>query len=92
LGAYEFAYNLAVAEAGKKIDGISVYPNPFADVLKISDVKNITLINIIDISGKHIKTLPPSNELDLRDLNSGLYIVSFQFEDGTFKTVKVIKK
>ena len=92
LGAYEFAFSLAVAETSKKAHAISVYPNPFADFIKISDVKNIKTINISDLSGKIVKTLSPANELDLRDLNAGIYLISFQFDNGTFKTTKVIKR
>lgn len=93
MGAYEFSYTvLAVNDVNKAKDNISVYPNPFADVLKISDVKGIKSIHVTDTSGRNLKTMSPANELDLRDLKTGLYIVSFQLEDGSFKTVKVIKK
>ena len=45
-----------------------------------------------DISGRNVKTLAPATELNLRDLKAGLYIVSLNYEDGSVKTVKAIKK
>ncbi len=75
----------------KKAD-ISVYPNPFKDILKISDTKGVKSIVISDVSGRQLKTLKASNELNLSDLNSGLYLISLQMEDGTVKTLKAAKK
>ncbi|MCS3867408.1 hypothetical protein J3D55_000324 [Chryseobacterium ginsenosidimutans] len=93
LGGYEFSYLvLATNDVTKNKNNISVYPNPFAETLKISDIKGIKSINVTDLSGRNLKTLSPSNELDLRDLKTGLYVISFQLEDGSRQTVKVIKK
>lgn len=93
MGAYEFTYaTLSVQDGTKTKENILVYPNPFADILKISDVKGIKSIHIADIAGRNLKTLPPTNELDLRDLKTGMYLISFLFENGSTRTVKVIKK
>lgn len=93
MGGYEFtSTNLAVSDVDNTGIDISVYPNPFADILKISDVKGIKSISIIDASGRNLKTLAPASELNLSDLKAGLYIVSLQFENGSEKTYKVIKK
>ncbi len=71
---------------------VTVYPNPFHDVLKISDVKGVKSISVSDVSGRHIKSMKVSTELDLSELKTGLYIVTLQMEDGTVRTVKAIKK
>ncbi|WP_379968889.1 S8 family serine peptidase [Epilithonimonas sp. UC225_85] len=71
---------------------ISVYPNPFTDVLKISDVKGVKSVSVNDISGRQVKTLAPSAELNLSNLKTGLYIVNLQMEDGSVKSFKAIKK
>lgn len=93
MGAYEFTYaTLSVQDGTKTKENISVYPNPFTDVVKISDVKGIKSIHIADIAGRNLKTLSPTNELDLRDLKTGIYMISFQLENGSTKTLKVIKK
>ncbi|SDE97936.1 GEVED domain-containing protein [Epilithonimonas hungarica] len=81
---------LAVSDVNKK--GISVYPNPFTDVLKISDVKGVKSISVNDISGRQVKALAATEELNLSSLKAGLYIVNLQMEDGSVKTFKAIKK
>ena len=81
---------LAVSNINKS--KVSVYPNPFTDVLKISDVKGVKSVSVNDVSGRLVKTLAPSAELNLSSLKAGLYIVNLQMEDGTVKSVKAIKK
>ena len=81
---------LAASDVSKA--NLSVYPNPFSDVLKISDVKGVKSISVSDASGREVKSLAPSAELNLSSLQSGLYIVSLKMEDGSVKTFKSIKK
>lgn len=71
---------------------LSVYPNPFQDVLKISDVKGVKSITVTDVSGRMVKNMKPSAELNLSDLKTGLFIVTLHMEDGTVKSFKTIKK
>ncbi|WP_332027651.1 GEVED domain-containing protein, partial [Kaistella sp.] len=81
---------LAVDDLNKS--NVSVYPNPFTDVVKISDIKGLKSINIVDASGRTVKTLAPAAELNLGHLKSGMYFVNLQYADGSVKTVKSIKK
>ncbi|WDF46768.1 GEVED domain-containing protein [Chryseobacterium sp. KACC 21268] len=81
---------LAVSDVDK--GKISVYPNPFTDVLKISDVKGVKSVSVTDVSGREVKSLAPSAELNLSSLKTGLYIVNLKMEDGSVKTFKAIKK
>lgn len=81
---------LAVSDVAKK--GVSVYPNPFTDVLNISDVKGVKSVSVNDISGREVKSLAPAAELNLSSLKTGLYIVNLKMEDGSVKTFKAIKK
>lgn len=75
----------------KKAD-ITAYPNPFKDILKISDTKGVKSIVVTDVSGRQVKTLKASNELNLSDLNAGLYLINLHMEDGSIKALKAIKK
>ncbi|MDP2453427.1 MULTISPECIES: GEVED domain-containing protein [unclassified Kaistella] len=84
------APNQATASVSK--NSVSVYPNPFQDVLKISDVKGVKSISVSDVSGRQVKNMKPAAELNLSDLKTGLYIVTLYMEDGTVKSVKAIKK
>ena len=65
---------LAVSDATKV--GASVYPNPFTDVLKISDVKGVKSISISDVSGRLVKTVKATAEIQVSELKTGLYIVN----------------
>lgn len=71
---------------------ISAYPNPFSDVLTISDVKNVKSILVSDVSGRIIKNIAVQKEINLSDLKSGLYFVTLKMEDGSTNTIKAIKK
>ena len=90
-------YTVTIKETGMATSAVnkssvSVYPNPFQDVLKISDVKGVKSISVSDVSGRQVKNLKPSAELNLSDLKTGMYIVTLIMEDGTAKSFKTIKK
>ncbi len=77
---------------------IKVYPNPVADHLSIdlNDIAGETKIVIYNSTGQLIKTEKLStqnNNIDLSQLQSGLYLVNLHFSDyKTIKTFKIIKK
>ena len=59
-GQFRFsAYDasLATAETAQVKNNLSVYPNPFIDVLNISDVKNVKSVSVLDIAGRLVKTI-----------------------------------
>nr|WP_315029169.1 fibronectin type III domain-containing protein [uncultured Chryseobacterium sp.] len=85
--------NLAVSEITQKKNEIKVYPNPFTDVLNISDSKNVKNASVTDASGRLVKTIEnPSSTLHLNDLRQGVYLVTLEMKDGSKQTVKVIRK
>ena len=74
-------------------NNIKVYPNPFTDVLNISDIKNVKSISVMDVAGRLVKSFEkPTANLQLSELNSGMYLVVLHMNDGTKQTVKAIKK
>ncbi|MBS1548583.1 MAG: T9SS type A sorting domain-containing protein [Bacteroidetes bacterium] len=84
---------MGTSELANAKEGIKIYPNPFADVLTISDVKNVKTITVADASGRLVKTInKPSNELQLGDLKTGMYLLTLEFKDGSTKTIKAMKK
>lgn len=82
--------SMAVNDINKS--NVSVYPNPFKDVLKISDVKDATSVIVSDLSGRTVAQLKPATELNLSQLNKGVYIVNIKYSNGEVKSTKVIKE
>lgn len=84
------ALSTSETSAKKKI---TVYPNPFSNVLFISETENVKTVKVSDLTGRVVKVIEnPSKEINLSTLNSGLYLVTMYFKDGSQHTVKTIKK
>lgn len=88
---------LSTSEVGSTVKKAVVHPNPFKDVLYISDTRETKSVTVTDTTGRTVKTVEGSvegsvKELDLSRLNSGLYFVTLYFKDGSQSTVKTIKK
>lgn len=92
VSAYD-ASSLATNETSASKNTIKVYPNPFADVLNISDISKVKSASISDIAGRLVKTVSnPDSTLHLGELKSGMYLVTLEMKDGSKQTIKVIKK
>lgn len=89
---YTLDYQQFLAVGNVSKDAVSVYPNPFVDVVKISDIKGVKSITVTDASGRNVRTLAAASEINLAQLKSGLYFINLRYEDGTVKTVKSVKK
>ncbi|PZU90994.1 MAG: hypothetical protein DI529_01935 [Chryseobacterium sp.] len=65
---------LATSEVSKQ--KISVYPNPAKDYIILDNLKVNSTLQLIDNSGKLIKTITTQSDkekIDLKNLNSGIY-------------------
>ena len=71
---------------------VTAYPNPFHDVLNISDVKGVKSVSVSDVAGRLVKNMKAAAQLNLSDLKTGMYIVTLHMEDGSVKSIKAIKK
>lgn len=73
-------------------NNISIFPNPTTDIATIRSTNNLEDwdITLMETTGKQISKIK-SNEVDLRDLNSGVYIVMFTNGAASFveKIVKI---
>lgn len=84
---------LSTSEVSRQEKKVAVHPNPFKDILYISDTRDIKSVTVTDTTGRTVKTMEGSaKELDLSSLNSGLYFVTLYLKDGSHSTVKAIKK
>ena len=85
--------NLSTSEVASAKKDVKVYPNPFWDIINISELKDIKTIRVTDVAGRTLKTIEnPTKEISLGSLNSGLYLITMYFKDGSQNTVKAIKK
>lgn len=74
-------------------DKLKVYPNPFTDIIYISDVSKVKNIRISDTSGKIVRNISkPQSELRLSELPAGMYVILLEMNDGTGQTIKTIKR
>ncbi|MDQ1095861.1 MULTISPECIES: fibronectin type III domain-containing protein [Chryseobacterium] len=85
--------SLSTSDISGHKNGISLYPNPFTDVLNISGTAEAKNVLVVDASGRIIKKIArPGSVLQLRDLNAGFYTIIIEMNDGTTKSIKTIKK
>lgn len=70
-----------------------VYPNPFTNVLNLTDTSHIKSITITTPSGQIVKEIRTiSKEINLSDLNTGLYIFTAMYNNGKMQSIKILKK
>ncbi|SFN26850.1 Por secretion system C-terminal sorting domain-containing protein [Chryseobacterium oleae] len=83
---------MGTAEANKE-SRLQAHPNPFADVLNISDISKVKSVSVVDLTGRLVKTIDnPSSALQLGDLKQGMYLVTLNMKDGSKQIIKAIKK
>ena len=90
----EVTVNLVTAVPGLEREGISVYPNPVIDILKINGLSASSTIRINNIHGQELLCTQregESVELDLSALPSGLYLITLE-RGGEHLTRRFIKK
>lgn len=69
---------------------ITIYPNPVKDFLIIK-AESFKIVSIVDITGKTLNTFTSKN-VDLRGLNSGVYVLKIKDNENRVKTLKIVKK
>ncbi|MBU4539200.1 MAG: T9SS type A sorting domain-containing protein [Weeksellaceae bacterium] len=76
-----------------KENNLKIYPNPFTNILYISNIDQVKEILISDAAGRLVKRLQKTGSaLELSDLKQGPYLISLKMNDGTVQSFKTIKK
>lgn len=84
---------LATNELSGTKNDIKVYPNPFTDILNISDISNVRTVYVTDIAGRLVKTIThPESSVHLNELKEGMYLITLDMKDGSKQTFKAIKR
>ena len=83
------------ADCKNEIFGIQIYPNPASDFIKvIAPISENTILNIISLEGKIIKTMPLiSNQtlVSVKDLVNGIYLIEIK-NQKLIEQIKFLKK
>lgn len=70
----------------EQIDKLEVFPNPASNYINVENLKNCTIINVIDVNGKSIKKVDVlTSENDIRvnlNLIDGIYFIKFLNSSG----------
>ncbi len=70
---------------------LSVYPNPATDVLTVNSASKVKAAKVYDVTGKQVNASVQGNQIDVKNLAKGVYILNVATEKGT-ESVKFIKK
>ncbi len=69
-----------------------IYPNPFTNVVIISDIANVSSIEVLNAVGTVVKISKPKQELNMSNLPSGMYLINITYQDGSVKSLKAVRK
>lgn len=72
-----------------------IYPNPVQDILNIRTEKNISSVNIFNLSGALVTALPNStdaNNFNIGFLNNGIYFAEINTSAGVMREKFVVAK
>lgn len=84
--------SLGIDEFEISSKNIRLYPIPFEDVLHISTKLDIEVIDIYDLTGKHIAEMKnPDSSINLSHVTSGIYFLRFKVEN-VFIMKRIIKE
>lgn len=67
------------------------YPNPSEGIINLSNLENLKSLTVVDANGK-VYPVDISNSVDVRFLNSGLYLMRFETKKGKVYSEKLIIK
>jgi len=70
----------------------NIYPNPFNDDIKVSSIKQIVNIRLLNLTGQVIMDIKNKNKLNTKKLRDGIYIIEITFDSGEKIKRKVIKQ
>lgn len=92
LGTHGLCSAIAGVQDGLNERSISVYPNPAASVLHVSDVQNVANeVLISTMLGQVVLQVANKNCIDISDLPTGIYLASIR-QGGKQYTQKFIKE
>ncbi|WP_312076113.1 T9SS-dependent choice-of-anchor J family protein [Chryseobacterium sp.] len=83
--------NLSVSDTELQDKTLQVYPNPTSDFISFKTVSKIIKAEVFDVVGKNVKVPFNNNQLDVRKLPAGQYLITIETSEGK-SSQKFIKK
>ncbi|RQO40745.1 hypothetical protein DBR39_07350 [Chryseobacterium sp. KBW03] len=83
--------SLSTKDAVKNDVKLSIYPNPATEFIKITTPNKIRHVEVYDMSGKRVDITLNGDQVNVRNLSSGAYLLNVE-TDGRNFTEKFIKK
>lgn len=68
-----------------------IYPNPANDFVNIESLEKVSSVEIYSLTGQKV-LVSGSDKINVSRLNTGIYLVKIQLENGKAETHKLIKK
>ncbi|WP_144281702.1 T9SS-dependent choice-of-anchor J family protein [Chryseobacterium echinoideorum] len=70
---------------------VLISPNPTSDILNIKTDSKINAVSVVDMTGRKVEVRLDGNQVDVRSLPTGTYLINIETKDG-ISTEKFIKK
>lgn len=84
-----FGEPLSVRE--NRRNAVSVYPNPSADIFRVSASQEVKTLSVMNSLGQEVKRIA-GNEVSLSGMSQGIYFLKISFGDDTAEVRRLIKK
>jgi hypothetical protein len=68
-----------------------LFPNPVDDILHINQTQKVIQVKLIDITGKLFYFKPNGNQINISNLNSGIYTAIIETDAGIYKQRIIIR-
>jgi Secretion system C-terminal sorting domain len=82
---------VSVAEEVEVTNEVKLFPNPATDNVTIESNEQIEQISVFDISGKHLVGFSKTNNFNVRELATGIYLVHISTKAGS-TTHRLVKE
>ena len=80
-------FQLAVSVDNELFESVRIYPVPAMDKLFIDHAQDIQMVTVLSLTGSLVMQIEnsgePKLELDLTSLNSGIYLIKLENEQGS---------
>ena len=94
LGEYYASHNLnnALSSKNKKNDVITIYPNPSKNLIYIDSDNSSFTASIFNLNGEVVLRKNIKNQIDISDLNKGIYFTELMNESNKSFQKLIVKK